>query len=312
MPSGRPSSINGPSASSANSIATWSSKPPTSPIVACGGPLPACSSQHSAVLRLGSLRLHQLRLESGKRLAHHGSSEPEHRSGVHAWPLAESFCRTAISRAVRSRVRASLPFPQYSPNTLTNTNISPAGAPLGNTWYDSLQINVTQRFSHGLSASGNYTYSKNLDLMSATDIFNRQNGKTFSANDLPHQIRMTAEYQVPSLKNSSMQDVVEQGRLLRPRRLGHRLVHSVSKRCCSRRGRTPPVRCRSATSWDGSRSGKRPTQDGPGHGPIDESVLGGLDRLRRRAPHRSDRYQLPLLRSDQEHPLESQRLDERA
>jgi hypothetical protein len=96
------------------------------------------------------------------------------------------------------------PFPQYLASGNGTGGISPAGAPLGNTWYDSLQINVTQRFSHGLSASGNYTYSKNLDLMSATDIFNRQNGKTFSTNDFPHQIRMTAEYQVPNLKNSGI------------------------------------------------------------------------------------------------------------
>ena len=101
-----------------------------------------------------------------------------------------NFPSTQVSR------QSVLPFPQYS------AGISPAGAPLGNTWYDSLQVQATQRFSHGLSATGNYTYAKNLDLMSATDIFNRQNGKTFSVNDIPHQIRMTAEYQVPNLKNS--------------------------------------------------------------------------------------------------------------
>ncbi len=58
-------------------------------------------------------------------------------------------------------VRQSLfPFPQYNSNGL-------AGAPLGNTWYDSLQVNVTQRFSHGLSFNLNYNYSKNLDTMTS-------------------------------------------------------------------------------------------------------------------------------------------------
>ena len=99
------------------------------------------------------------------------------------------------------------PFPQYTATSVPlplGAGISPQGAPLGNTWYDSLQINITQRFSHGLSLSGNYTYSKNLDLMSAADIFNRQNGKTYSTNDIPQSVRMTAEYQVPNLKNSSI------------------------------------------------------------------------------------------------------------
>jgi hypothetical protein len=91
--------------------------------------------------------------------------------------------------------QAILPFPQY------NTSISPSQAPLGKTWYDSLQINVTQRFDHGLSFNANYTFSKNLDLMSSPDIFNRQLGKNLTNLDRPHQFRMTAEYQVPSLAN---------------------------------------------------------------------------------------------------------------
>ena len=35
-------------------------------------------------------------------------------------------------------------------------------APLGNSWYDSLQTKLTKRFSHGLDATVNYTRSKNL------------------------------------------------------------------------------------------------------------------------------------------------------
>jgi hypothetical protein len=36
------------------------------------------------------------------------------------------------------------------------------GPPLGDSWYDSLQVQVTKRYSHGLSAQGSYTYSKEL------------------------------------------------------------------------------------------------------------------------------------------------------
>ncbi len=71
-----------------------------------------------------------------------------------------------------------LPYPQYS------GNISPVSAPLGKTWYDSLQSTVTQRLSHGLTLNGNFTWSKNLDLMSSPDIFNRNLGKNISLNDL--------------------------------------------------------------------------------------------------------------------------------
>ncbi len=96
-------------------------------------------------------------------------------------------------------VRQSLlPFPQYS------SAISPAQAPLGNTWYDALQVNVTQRFSHGLSFNYNYTLSKNLDLMSSPDIFNRSMGKDLSSNDIPQQMRFTAQYQVPILRSTGV------------------------------------------------------------------------------------------------------------
>jgi len=85
-----------------------------------------------------------------------------------------------------------LPYPQYS------GNISPVSAPLGKTWYDSLQSTVTQRLSHGLTLNGNFTWSKNLDLMSSPDIFNRILGKNLSLNDLPFQFRLSAQYSTPS------------------------------------------------------------------------------------------------------------------
>jgi Carboxypeptidase regulatory-like domain/TonB dependent receptor-like, beta-barrel len=95
-------------------------------------------------------------------------------------------------------VRQSLlPYPQYSTNGLT-------GSPLGKTWYDSLQVNVTQRFSHGLSFNMNYNFSKNLDQMSSPDVFNRQLGKNLSIWDLPNQFRLTVQYQVPQVKNSGL------------------------------------------------------------------------------------------------------------
>jgi hypothetical protein len=84
-----------------------------------------------------------------------------------------------------------LPYPQYS------GNISPVSAPLGKTWYDSLQSTVTQRLSHGLTLNGNFTWSKNLDLMNSADIFNRSLGKNISLNDLPLQFRLSAQYSTP-------------------------------------------------------------------------------------------------------------------
>src|SRR5262249_13771728 len=94
------------------------------------------------------------------------------------------------------------PYPQYT--VAGGGGISPQPAPLGQTWYDSLQVNVTKRYSHGLTLNANYTYAKNLDLMSSLDIFNRSLGKDLSPNDLPNQFRLTTEYQLPNLRKSGI------------------------------------------------------------------------------------------------------------
>ena len=79
-----------------------------------------------------------------------------------------------------STVAQSLrPFPQF-------TSLAATGAPLGKTWYDSLQLKATKRFSHGIDFTWTYTRSKELDLGAEdytglgviNDVFNRNNNKT--------------------------------------------------------------------------------------------------------------------------------------
>ena len=53
-----------------------------------------------------------------------------------------------------------LAYPQYTGSGLQ-------GSPLGNTWYDSFQLNVTQRSAMGSASIMNYNYSKNLDTITS-------------------------------------------------------------------------------------------------------------------------------------------------
>ena len=85
-----------------------------------------------------------------------------------------------------------LPFPQYNSFTVA--------APLGNSWFDSVQLVLTQRLYHGLVLNANYMYSKNLALTTSPDPFNRGLGKDLSALDLPHQFRMSITYTIPDQK----------------------------------------------------------------------------------------------------------------
>ncbi len=90
------------------------------------------------------------------------------------------------------------PFPQF-------TGLAATGAPLGKTWYDSLQMKATKRFSRGLDFTWTYTYSKELTLGAndnlgggiINDVFNRNNNKQLSSFSRPHMMVIAANYTLP-------------------------------------------------------------------------------------------------------------------
>ncbi len=90
------------------------------------------------------------------------------------------------------------PFPQF-------TGLAPTGAPLGSTWYDSLQMKATKRMSHGLDLTWTYTYSKELMLGAdndlgggvINDVFNRSTNKQLSSFSKPHMMVLAANYTLP-------------------------------------------------------------------------------------------------------------------
>ena len=86
------------------------------------------------------------------------------------------------------------PFPQF------NTAPAALWAPLGDNWYDALQVRVIKRFSHGLDASYNFTWSKSLDNGVEgveNDPFNRSQDKFLSGSDRPLVSNINFSYTVP-------------------------------------------------------------------------------------------------------------------
>jgi len=107
--------------------------------------------------------------------------------------------------------QALLPYPQYSGASALAPNVptlAPLGAPLGKNWYDGLQLKFTKRFSHGLTANANYTWSKTLALTGTPDPFNRDLGKNLSAFDVPQQFRVSAQYEVPRFHSGILSNKV--------------------------------------------------------------------------------------------------------
>ncbi len=103
------------------------------------------------------------------------------------------------------------PYPQFG-------TIPSLWADLGDTWYDSLQTKVTQRYNHGLTTTAAFTWSKNEVLGAETgtgggdpvnDVFNRRNQKTISAGDQPFFLNVAVTYRTPRIgMNALVKNVV--------------------------------------------------------------------------------------------------------
>jgi hypothetical protein len=116
---------------------------------------------------------------------------------------------TAINRGFKppypgfpstSTVAQSLrPFPQF-------TTINSLWAPLGNSYYDSLQSTLIKRLSRGVDASMAFTWAKNLtntyndggSSIFINDPFNRKNVKSFSPYDQPRVLALGFGYELPT------------------------------------------------------------------------------------------------------------------
>ena len=98
------------------------------------------------------------------------------------------------------------PYPQFS-------SITSLWSPLGSTWYDSLQVKITKRFSHGVDFTSTYTKQKNLATGapanvvipgtgggSYNDVFNRANQKYLSSFDQPQVFNVALNYTVPKFR----------------------------------------------------------------------------------------------------------------
>ena len=123
--------------------------------------------------------------------------------GFNKLPYAGYPANLSVAQSLR-------PFPQFG-------SISSLWSPLGKTWYDSLQIKATKRYSHGLSSTTTFTWSKNLSMGTPSnptvpgigaapvpfnDVFNRQQNKYISQFDQPFIFNVAVNYTTPALKGN--------------------------------------------------------------------------------------------------------------
>lgn len=98
-------------------------------------------------------------------------------------------------------MQALRPFPQF------NDRLGVRWAPLGNNWYDSLQVKLTKRYSHGLDLTAAYTFQKELVLgnggnpglggPTVNNVFNRKAQKSLASSSQPHIFVTGFSYDTP-------------------------------------------------------------------------------------------------------------------
>lgn len=114
-----------------------------------------------------------------------------------------------ITTAAAGRFQNKLPYPGFTgtvaqslrPYPQFNTAPTALWAPLGDNWYNSLQLKVIKRLSHGLDVSYNFTWSKSLQNgieAVGNDIFNRSTDKYLSGLDRPLVSNLNITYTVPA------------------------------------------------------------------------------------------------------------------
>jgi hypothetical protein len=124
-------------------------------------------------------------------------------------PLDQKILVAPINTTAAGRFQNKLPYPGFTGTVAQSlrpfpqfTNApTPLWAPLGDSWYNSLQLQVIKRLSHGLDVSYNFTWSKTLTNGiegQENDIFNRATNKFLSGLDRPLVSNININYTVPA------------------------------------------------------------------------------------------------------------------
>ncbi len=120
--------------------------------------------------------------------------------GFNRAPYASFPLGSTVAQSLR-------PYPQFG-------KMSYRWAPLGSTWYDSLQMKVTKRYSQGLDLSSGFTWQKEL-MMGAeqagappwivpavNDVFNRPMNKYLSMYSRPVTFFLAVNYTLPAIRGN--------------------------------------------------------------------------------------------------------------
>ncbi len=105
-------------------------------------------------------------------------------------PFAGLLPGSSLNGPTVSRQQLLLAYPQF-------LNVSYGQESVGRLWYDSAQLSVEKRYSHGLTLVGAYTWSKTQEAVSFLNNQDAAPFKNLSSSDRPQRLVISAVYELP-------------------------------------------------------------------------------------------------------------------
>lgn len=105
-------------------------------------------------------------------------------------PFAGQLPGSSLNSANQTLQQLNLPFPQF-------LNVSYGQESVGKIWYDSAQISIEKRYSHGLTILGSYTWSKTQEALNFLNAYDAAPTKTIGSQDRPHRLVISMVYELP-------------------------------------------------------------------------------------------------------------------
>ena len=115
---------------------------------------------------------------------------PNYLNGRVPNPFAGLLPGTALNADTIPRQQLLRPFPQFSSFEMADRND-------GRVWYNSLQVMLQKRYSHGFSMIASYTLSKNIEALSYLNGQDSAPTRTLTAWDRPHRLTLAPIYMLP-------------------------------------------------------------------------------------------------------------------
>ncbi len=123
-------------------------------------------------------------------------------------PANLTLLRSQIGSAAARAAGFSLPFANYPPTNTVASVLRPfpqyggltPTSPVGNSWYDSLQMKLNAKLKYNITALGTYTYSKSMTRTGTfNDWTNMGTQRALDGNSIPSSLSVNVIYQTPHL-----------------------------------------------------------------------------------------------------------------